>query len=165
MTLLFRSLLLFSFALFWGGLTFYTGFVVRISHDVLNDSMEGGLITQRVTDLLQILGVVAVALMIVNAASAWRICRKRAGALMCCAIVLAASLVGLFVVHGQLDNVISIDEAEVIDRDKFVVGHRRYNQLTTVEWISSLLYLPIAVSAWRVQDGQRTEPATSRESE
>ena len=53
----FRILLILCFSLFWGGLTFYTGFVVRISHDVLEDPMDGGLITQRVTNLLQYLGV------------------------------------------------------------------------------------------------------------
>ena len=37
----FRILLILCFSLFWGGLTFYTGFVVRISHDVLGDPMDG----------------------------------------------------------------------------------------------------------------------------
>ena len=51
-----RTVMLFVFALYWGGLTFYTGIVVRIIHFVLNDPMDGGLITQRVTNYLQLLG-------------------------------------------------------------------------------------------------------------
>ena len=62
----FRALFLLVYALFWGGLTFYTGFVVRISHDVLNDPFDGGLITQRVTVVLQILGVIMVGFMVGN---------------------------------------------------------------------------------------------------
>ena len=58
---LFRISFLLVFSLYWGGLTFYTGFVVRIAHDVLSDPMDGGLITQRVTVLLQVLGVVTLA--------------------------------------------------------------------------------------------------------
>ncbi len=152
MTLLFRSSLLFAFALFWGGLTFYTGIAVRIAHDVLSDPMEGGLITQRVTAVLQVLGVVSAVLMLGNAVLLWKACRRHSLCLLSCAVILSASLVGLFVVHGQLDDVISVEDAEVMDRDRFVIGHRRYNQLTTVEWISSLLYLPITISAWRIQD-------------
>ena len=94
-----------------------------------------------------------------NALLALKTCRRRAGFLVFCAVVLAGSLAGLFIVHGQLDAVISVDAAKVIDRDTFVIGHRRYNQLTTVEWIASLLYLPDAISAWRKQDGSFEETA------
>lgn len=152
MTVLFRTVLLLLFALFWGGLTFYTGFVVRIAHDVVSDPMDGGMITQRATSLLQHLGAVTAVAMLLNALWALKTCRRRGGVLVVCAVVLIGSLVGLFVVHGQLDAVISIDMAEVIDRETFVIGHRRYNQLTTVEWIVLLLYLPVAISAWRKQD-------------
>lgn len=153
MTALLRTVLLLSFALFWGGLTFYTGIVVRIAHDVLSDSMEGGLITQRVTSVLQILGAITTVLMLANAVVTWRSSSSIHGqVLVFLTVVLGLALVGLFVVHGQLDAVISIENAEVLDRDRFTIGHRRYNQLTTVEWIASLLYLPVAISAWRVQD-------------
>lgn len=152
MTLFLRTLLLFLFALFWGGLTFYTGFVVRIMHDVLHDPMDGGLITQRVTNLLQILGAMVAVAMLCNAIVTWRTCRRRSSVLIFLGIVFAGSVLGLFIVHQQLDAAISVDAAEVIDRDQFVIGHRRYNQLTTIEWMASLLYLPVAISAWRSRD-------------
>ena len=144
-----RILLLLSFSLFWGGLTFYTGFVVRISHDVLSDPMDGGLITQRVTSLLQVLGAVTCALMFCNAVVIAKVSFRHGRVLIACAVVLALSLVGLFIVHGQLDAVIDVQDGVVTNRDAFVVGHRRYNQLTTVEWISSIIYLPVTVLAWR----------------
>ncbi len=147
-----RVLFLIAFSVFWGGLTFYTGIVVRISHDVLTDSMVGGLITQRVTNMLQIAGGVTTVLMYWNAALVWRVSRKYGVALAVCSLILTCSLIGLAIVHTHLDAVIDIDTAEISDRDAFTIGHRQYNQLTTIEWISSLSYLMITIAAWRKVD-------------
>lgn len=149
-----RILLLLVFALYWGGLTFYTGFVVRISHDVLNDPMDGGLITQRVTAVLQTLGVVAVVLMACNCVVVARQSPKYGYALVAFTALLGCSLIGLFVVHGQLDAIIDVGASEITDRDAFDAGHRRYNQLTTIQWLASLAYLPITVLAWRSIDSK-----------
>lgn len=161
----FRILLILSFSLFWGGLTFYTGFVVRISHDVLEDPMDGGLITQRVTNLLQYLGGVAVILMFLNS---WQV-RKQALlnqdsllkrysiSLTTINLILAASVCGLIVVHHQLDSVIDISNYEITDREQFVKSHRRYNQLTTVEWLSSIASISISLLAWRRMDLRKSK--------
>ena len=148
MTTLVRTLLLLSFALFWGGLTFYTGFVVRIIHEIVADPMDGGLITQRVTMLLQIFGGITVVLMLCNAFQVMHSSRRYAAALALTAIVLGSAIIGLVIVHGQLDSVINIESSEITDRDFFIVSHRRYNQLTTIEWLASLVYLPITIAAW-----------------
>ena len=152
MTTLVRSLLLLSYALLWGGLTFYTGFVVRIIHDVVVDPMYGGMITQRVTFVLQTFGCIATVLMLWNAFQIRRACKKYAVALALCAITLGGAVAGLAVVHSHLDAVIDVEAVEIIDRDAFTIGHRRYNQLTTIEWIASLIYLPVTVAAWRKVD-------------
>lgn len=157
MTSTVRILLLLVFALFWGGLTFYTGFVVRISHDVLNDPMDGGLITQRVTLLLQYFAAAAVVLMFANAYLIGQSSQRFGWSLCACSLILAVTLAGLFVVHGHLDAVIDTRAGEITDRDVFTLSHRRYNRLTTVEWIASLAYLPITVIAWRYVDRPRTQ--------
>lgn len=149
-----RILLLIAFSLFWGGLTFYAGIVVRISHDVLSDPMVGGLITQRVTQWLQIAGGVTAVFMLWNAVLVGRVSRKYGFMLTACSLILVCSLVGLVLVHSQLDAVIDVDAVEITNRDAFTIGHRRYNQLTTIEWISSLTYLIITVAAWRQFDKQ-----------
>ena len=150
-----RILLLLTYSLYWGGLTFYTGFVVRISHDVLSDPMDGGLITQRVTALLQVLGVATIVLMIWNCIVVVRQSPRHGCWLIGCAVLLAFALAGLFVVHGHLDATINIQTAEILDRDAFDAGHRRYNQLTTIQWLACLAYLPITVVAWRSIDAKR----------
>lgn len=156
MITLLRICLLLTFALFWGGLTFYTGIVVRISHDVVSDLMEGGLITQQVTIWLQDLGAVCVLLMMANAAHVFRQRRPWGTALWICAAVTGVSVLGLTIVHGHLDAVIDIEQQIVTDQEAFDTGHRRYNQLTTVEWLSSLGYLVLCVMAWRRMDAEST---------
>ena len=148
----FRFLFLIFFSLYWGGLTFYTGFVVRISHDVLNDPMDGGLITQRVTSVLQALGLITVFLMGLNSLIVIRQSRKTGFLLIGCASVLFVALVGLYLVHGQLDAVIDARASEISDRVLFDQSHRRYNQLTTVQWLACLAHLPLTVIAWRTID-------------
>ena len=156
MVLIWRITFLLVFAIFWGGLTFYTGFVVRVSHDVLSNPMDGGLITQRVTNILQMLGLIMGTTMVVNATGFLRL-QPRDGRLLCIAAVFLISLIGLFVVHGHLDAVIDVDAAEITDRNAFVVGHRRYNQLTTVQWLSAVTYLAVTAFAWRSADSQQRE--------
>lgn len=149
-----RISLLFCFALFWGGLTFYTGFVVPIAHDILINPMDGGLITQRVTRLLQWLGASYAVLMAVNALVVRNQQRRLGNALLACSVILAMSIAGLAIVHRQLDSVIDIQEGLVTDQATFDDGHRHYNQLTTVEWLVTLASLPITLIAWRQADSQ-----------
>ena len=153
-----RLLLVLAFALFWGGLTFYTGIVVRVAHDVLSDPMDGGLITQRVTVFLQWLGLATALLMLLNALLVRKAARWYGNCLFGCAAILVCSLIGLFIVHGHLDSVIDVAAHEVTDRDAFDTGHRRYNQLTTVEWLSSLAYLVVTIPAWRRVDAADGKP-------
>ncbi len=159
-----RILLLLVFSLYWGGLTFYTGFVVRIAHDVLNDPMDGGLITQRVTAVLQILGVVTVVLMLCNGVAVARQSPKFGYPLVVCAAIAGCTLIGLFVVHGHLDAIINLATSEITDRDAFTAGHRRYNQLTTIQWFASLAYLPTTVFAWRSIDAKTNQSSRSSDS-
>lgn len=157
-----RTLFLFVFALYWGGLTFYTGIVVRIAHDVLNDPMDGGMITQRVTSVLQWMGVSMFVIMIWNNILIWRYHTKLGWCLSTCTLILACALTGLFVVHGQLDAVIDLERYEITDRDAFTVGHRHYNQWTTLQWGSVLAYLPLTVIAWSKLDRDTFKADTRR---
>ena len=147
-----RTVMLFVFALYWGGLTFYTGIVVRIIHFVLNDPMDGGLITQRVTNYLQLLGFCVLPFMIWNGMAVVRRSKRLGVMLLVLTGILAASLTCLVWVHSELDAVIDSESREVIEREIFTVLHRRYNQTTTVQWISAVIFLPLAVYSWRVLD-------------
>lgn len=161
---LLRICLLLMFALFWGGLTFYTGIVVRISHDVVSDLMEGGLITQRVTVWLQYLGAATTLLMLTNACVVYKQQPGYGRVLLGTVLLLGLAIVGLMLVHADLDAVIDVAEQTVTDQEAFDIGHRRYNQLTTIEWLSSVSYLIITVLAWQRADASTggAQPSISR---
>jgi len=154
-----RILFLLAFTVFWGGLTFYLGFVVRISHDVLNDPMDGGIITQRVTALLEILCLVTVGLMALNAYFVTQHARRLGYALWVCAGLVGSTLVALHLLHGQMDAVIDVGNFEIVDREVFERGHRHHKQATTLQWIASLGYFLITVYAWRMMDGEVHRPS------
>jgi len=147
-----RFILLATFAVFWGGLTLYTGIVVRVIHSVLPDPFDGGLITQQVTWYLQVLGAITAVLMLGNALLVSRNSGRYGIALGLCAALLGCAVAGLFIVHGHLDGIIDIESARITDRNFFTISHRRYNQLTTVEWLTSISYLAITIAAWRRTD-------------
>ena len=113
------------------------------------------MVTQRVTGLLNVLAGVTVFLMLWNAYQVSQNCKRYATSLVLCTLILAVAVVGLCVVHRQLDMVINVEAVEITDREIFSINHRRYNQLTTVEWIATLAYLPVTVAAWRKVDGGR----------
>ena len=54
---LLRWLALWSLVFWIGGFTFYGGVVIPVLHDQLGSALEAGLVTQRVTDLLNLLGL------------------------------------------------------------------------------------------------------------
>ena len=148
--------LIFMFALYWGGLTFYTGIVVRVIHMVLNDPMDGGLITQKVTFVLQVLGICTLPLMMVNDFSVARRNKRFGLTLFGLTFILACSLTWLFVVHSQLDQLIDTERLMITDRIEFDAAHRRYNQTTTVQWLAAVIYLPLAVHSWRLVDSGKS---------
>lgn len=147
-----RILLVFVVALFWGGLTFYTGFVVRISHALLDNPMDGGLITQQVTVVLQWLAAISVVLMAINGFVIRRRHSMLGTALLVCTSILACSVVGLFFVHQYLDSVIDVAAREITDYEAFDARHRYYNQFTTIEWLATVVYLALNVVAWKTID-------------
>ena len=54
---LFRFVALWTLAFWMGGFTFYAGAVIPVLHDQLGGALESGLVTQRVTIDLNLLGV------------------------------------------------------------------------------------------------------------
>ena len=56
-TIILRWLFLVALSIYIGGFTFYSAVVIPILHDRLESSLETGLITQRVTDMLNLLGI------------------------------------------------------------------------------------------------------------
>ena len=138
-----RMLAIMLLALWWGGFTFYALVVVPTGHQVLRSKVRQGFITQQVTNQLNILGAVTLALLLWQ----WAATRRAAptpgwsrAAILSWA-VLAATLAVLFWLHPRLDALLDAEHRSVIDDTKFYALHRIYLVVATVQWLAGLVHL------------------------
>jgi hypothetical protein len=138
-TLLARMLALWALAFWLGGFTFYSAVVIPILHDRLGSSLEAGLVTQRVTDALNLLGVATIIL-------GWLVTlvkdpdqgpgatgRRWAPVAL---TVTTACLAILIALHRVLD--LRLDAAEMTG---FYPLHRLYLWVSTVQWLANMTLL------------------------
>ena len=122
---LWLSLLILVFAVWWGGLTFYAVIVVPIGTEQIG-STDQGFITQEVTRWHNALLTAMAAGLLLDA---WlRRCRR----LGIVAAVLAAIDAALFFEHSVLTEMMDFTNRAV--EDEFYPRHAVYLWLTTAEW-------------------------------
>jgi hypothetical protein len=133
-----------SLALWQGGLTFYAAFVVPTANEILVNG-EQGFVTQEVTNWLNLIGLIVVLVLLANAVY------LRSRLLWGTWFVLTASVIGLFVVHRQIDAVLNPSAFEVLDNARFRLLHERYLIVVTIQWIAGLatLWLLLATKSRR----------------
>jgi hypothetical protein len=135
----FRWLFLVALSIYIGGFTFYSAVVIPVLHDRLESSLETGLITQRVTDVLNLLGVVTLSLgWCVYGLSAVRAFRSdRGGGRKIWPLVISSiCLVVLLVLHRVLDH-----KLETNTFAGFYPYHQAYLWTSTVQWFANLALL------------------------
>lgn len=139
-----RTILVASFAMWFGGFGFYVSFVVPIGNEVLGSNFEQGLITRRATIPLNYLGVIAVFTMLIESAATWRNNRKPILKKVQFSMVLIMSvmLIALFWLHPQIDAFVDRDIHEISgDYDQFYWLHRLYLWASTIQWIAAWVWL------------------------
>jgi hypothetical protein len=76
-------------------------------------------------------------------------------------LLMAACQGLLFVLHAEL-NVRLRTEGQLIDEpDLFRMYHRAYLWIHTVQWGAGLVFIPVMLRGWQVED--RAEPTGARE--
>jgi hypothetical protein len=144
---LLRRLLFLWLLMFWqGGFFFYSAVVVHIGIALLGDA-EQGLITQQVTNWLNLAGAVALA------AWAWDIAAEPSPAWMrrlrwLTWLVLAVMLAVLAWLHIVMDGHLDPETQRFTDRDGFRVLHRWYLWISTVQWMGSVLLSWWTLRVW-----------------
>lgn len=138
-TLLLRTLAIWSLAFWLGGFTFYSSVVIPVLHDRLGSPLETGLVTQRVTDVLNASGFATITLGWIGAflkypsqQSGRRRGRWAVGALVVTTVCLAI----LVALHRVLDR--RLDGAEM---QGFYPLHRLYLWVSTVQWFANMVLL------------------------
>jgi hypothetical protein len=139
--------------MFWqGGFTFYAAIVVPIGTEVLGSAAEQGFITQRVTDSLNVVTAVALAILIWEMLAGADPARWRRLARWSAVVVIAITLGILLWLHPQLDNLLVPAESRVMERASFRTMHRIYLWTSTVQWAAAVVMVATQPAAWRAED-------------
>jgi hypothetical protein len=145
-----RRFLVFQILLVWqGGFIFYTAFVVPEGARVLGSAAAQGAITARVTDTLNVLGVIGLIV------TAWDLnytrdpnSRRTATRWWCWVIALLCQGVLLFC-HQLLDSFMNPERTQIVIGPPFRLVHQAYLIASTVQWAACLLFAWLTLEAWR----------------
>jgi hypothetical protein len=137
----FRDSVLRTFSLwllaFWlGGFTFYSAVVIPILHEDLGSALEAGLITQRVTNWLNLVGIVAVGTAWLVLFLTWRPEERSRWSGRIALGLLSATTLGLMALlalHPVLDR--RLQEGAM---KRFYTWHQAYLWISTVQWAVNL---------------------------
>ena len=157
-----RFLMLCALGWWLGGLTFYSLVVIRASHQIVGNHTKVGFITQKATAGLNAIGAGALALMLWNGAASWRRAEAWTRRGLAASWIAAVSAhVWIFLLHARLDAMLDFQARAVRDGTSFHGPHEIYLIATAVEWGAGLVYLFVALLAWRQEDATSGSPASS----
>src|SRR5262245_54173680 len=131
-------------------MTFYALFVVPTGGET-----EQGFITQRVSTIINLCGMVALAVLLGNAAASWRsIGRFAKLALSVTWLAMATAQVVLLLVHPRLDALLDVASHSVVEPSSFHHLHEFYLSVTTIQWSAGLLHLVAMLAVWSLDARQ-----------
>lgn len=154
----FRRLLVIVAVAFWqGGFTFYAAVVVPVGTGILGSQREQALITQPVTNYLNLVGALALLPLAWDIAMAPASWLRRAR--WSCWLGMVVTLGVLAWLHMRLDGLFDPATLEVLRRRDFRFLHRCYLWTSTLQWGCALIYLALSVASWRREDGAASRVA------
>ena len=152
-----RMLATMLLALWWGGFTFYAGRVVFIGHEVLRSKIRQGFITERVTNELNWLAAVTLALAAWELAAARKSISLSRWPCMAWGVAVATTIV-LFVLHAKLASQLDFPARQVAG-DNFYEWHRAYLWTASIQWLAGTALLVAFHSAvCPTKPSNRTDP-------
>jgi hypothetical protein len=136
---LYRFASLAALAFWMGGFTFYALIVIPTGTRLLG-SVEQGLVTQKVTQWMNLLGALSLAILLPGAR------RSRWCALSW--LVMALAQIVLFWLHPRLDALIDGSLPAVSDETRFYRWHQAYLVTVTIQWAAALVHLWSVAIPW-----------------
>ncbi len=153
--ILFQVLLIATFALWFGGFTFYVSFVVPIGTDVLGSARTQGFVTQQVTHWMNVVCGAALVFMLIETTRAAGVPWKRGRWIAITMVMLIGGcLLALIWLHPVMDKMIRAVDESISDRAHFYQLHRIYLWLCTFQWIMAWIWLFVTVGRWRKEIDQ-----------
>ena len=147
-----RYLVVQTLMLWQGGFLFYSAAVVPIGTRILGSAAAQGIITARVTEVLNICGLAGLA------ALGWDllICRDtrklRANFRWICWSIAGVSQVTLIVLHGMLTSLMDPTHNSIVGRTPFTHLHGAYLWVSTTQWVMCLAMVWLTLRAWGSED-------------
>ena len=132
-----HTLALATFALWWGGFTFYAVAVIPTAQKVLHSHVKVGFITQEITHWLNLAAVLALAFLLWELLRAAQLTPRSRRWLWGAWLVMAAMQIALFILHPMLDRLLDFSAREITDEPRFYFLHRVYLCVSTVEWLAA----------------------------
>lgn len=153
-----RRLLVLQILLLWqGGFLFYTAVVVPTGTTVLGSAAAQGAITARVTDTLNLFGVVCLAILAVELGLTRDPSAKQTRARWWCWWILFVAQGLLLYFHRLLDAFMDPERTHVVIHPPFYPVHRMYLWASTTQWFVSLVLVWLTLRAWRAEDMAKVE--------
>jgi len=148
-----RLALVLSLCFWLGGFTFYALVVIHTGHRVFGSRVEVGFLTQAVTRWLNLSSVPTLFLMLWEVLLAF----KRRGGLVRFVlapmwVVVVGIEVTLFVLHPRLDTLLDPGSRSIVDRRAFGSLHLLYMNLSTAQWVATLIFVLAVLRAWLKRD-------------
>ncbi len=142
--------------LWQGGFLFYAAVVVPIGTAVLGTSSAQGVITARVTDEMNAIGLVTLAFIALDLRLTTDVnARRIAIRWWCWGFAFVAHFLLLYF-HLLLDSFMDSARTRIVIGPPFRPVHRMYLWTITVQWLACLVLVWSTVNAWRGED--RFEP-------
>lgn len=148
MTAVRRFLVLQALLAWQGGFLFYSAAVVPVGTRVLGSRVRQGQITAGVTEWLNLVGVLALAVLAWELVAARDPKRWRSAGRWWCWGVAAVAQHLLFAFHQLLDYFMSPDRSHIVIRPPFYLVHTVYLWASTAAWVAMLLFAWWTVRAW-----------------
>jgi hypothetical protein len=144
-----RFLVVLAIALWFGGFTFYSLVVIHTGHKVFGGIQQTGFLTQQVTHWLNLIGLAALLALLWNAAAGWRYAKPAVRwGLALTWLSMAAVEIDLFALHPQLDKLLDWRAQTILDRGRFVSLHHLYMNLSTGQWVATILHIWLILTVW-----------------
>jgi hypothetical protein len=160
-----RTLVVLGLCLWFGGFTFYTLVVIHTGHRVFGGMEEVGFLTQAVTRWLNLIGAGVLCLMLWNVFAGWhRQSRLIRGTLLSTWLLAAGIEVALFALHPRLDALLDPQTRSIVSRQSFKSLHLLYMNLSTTQWVATIVYVWASVWAWRSESWNDENPKFSASS-
>ena len=140
-----RRFLVFQSLLAWqGGFFLYATFVIPIGTEVLESAAQQGAITQRVSNWLNVLGVLALVLLAVDQIAVRPLRKSR------WVVWFMAALCHIYqlVLHPCLDSQFDPATLAIKDRQRFYFWHETYLTAAGIQWFACLIAIWLLLVAW-----------------